>query len=70
MPEQGTNSDIPINRDSLETALDNLQMTQHDTLEKMIETLHEGNVIEPKLFQEAMESIEELGKVLRNWKLG
>ncbi len=36
------------------------QVDLHDTLEKMIEALDDGTPIDTKLYQEAMEQIQEL----------
>ena len=36
------------------------QVDLHDTLEKMIESLDDGTPIDTKLYQEAMEQIQEL----------
>ena len=64
MPDQAKKAaDLPVDRDDLERAQDAIHMAQeelHDNLEQMKEALDAGNAIEPKLFQEAMEHIEEL----------
>jgi hypothetical protein len=64
MPDQAQKAaDLPVDRDDLERAQDDIQTAQvdlHDTLEQMIEALDAGDTIDPKLFQEAKEHIEEL----------
>ncbi len=56
-------AELPVGRDDLESAQDNIQMAQqdlHDTLEAMIETLDAGNSIDPKLYQDAEEQMKQL----------